>query len=224
MQATTVKASESPVRQLAEQRTVLRNIRWRTFEQLLSDLGDDRSICLTYYKGLLEIMTPFGQHEGSNRFIDDLIRALADERNLNLRKFGSRTMKRMELETGAEPDSCYYIQNEPSIRSKIDIDLDRDPPPDLVVEIDITSSSIDKLVIYAILGVPELWRYDGRKLAFYVLEGSNYIATDRSPTFPRLPSEIILQFLEYRFQVGETMALREFRAWVRQQQGSEPSN
>src|SRR6185503_6365209 len=154
----------------AEQRVILSNISWQTFEQILKELGDNRSTRLAYNNGFLEIMTPLGPHENNNRFIGDLVRVITDELNLNMKKFGSLTMKRSKKLKSAEPDSCYYLQNEPVVRSKQEIDLDKDPPPDLVLEIDMSSGSLDKLPIYAAIGVPELWRYDGNKLEVFVLQ------------------------------------------------------
>jgi Uma2 family endonuclease len=197
----------------------LSNVSWQTFEQLLKELGDKRSTRLAYDQGVLEIMTPLGLHENSNRFIDDLIRAIADELNLNLKKFGSLTLKREKKLKGAEPDSCYYLQNEPLVRSKQEIDLDNDPPPDLVLEIDITSGSLDKRPIYAAVGVPELWRYDGKKLEVFVLQLSSqdYQQVNQSPTFPWMPLDVIPRFIRQSLVDGETATLRAFRAWVREQ-------
>ncbi|MGL6140587.1 MAG: Uma2 family endonuclease, partial [Planktothrix sp.] len=155
---------------IPEQRTVLNQVSWQTFINLLNDLGNNRVIRLYYDQGVLEIMTPLGEHENNNRFIDDLVRAIADELNLNLKKMGSLTLKREELLKGAEPDSCYYLENEPLVRHKQNIDLESDPPPDLVLEIDITSSSLDKQTIYAAFKIPELWRYNGQKLEVFVLD------------------------------------------------------
>jgi Uma2 family endonuclease len=202
----------------AEKRVILNNIKWETFNTILKELGDKRSARLAYNEGNLEIMTPLGEHENTNRFIDDLIRILADELNLNLKKFGSLTLKRDDMQRGAEPDSCYYIQNEPFVRGKRNIDLNSDPPPDLVIEIDITSSCLDKRPIYATLGVPELWLYDGRSLKFYILFEPILIYTpvQVSLTFPVLTSDIIPQFIEQSLTDGETATLRSFRAWVRQ--------
>jgi Uma2 family endonuclease len=206
--------------EIAEQRVILSNVSWQTFEQLLKELGDNRATRLAYNEGLLEIMTPLGPHENNNRFIDDLIRAIADELNLNLKKFGSLTMKREKKLKGAEPDSCYYLQNELLVRSKQEIDLDNDPPPDLVLEIDITSGSLDKKPIYAAIGVPELWRYDGNRLEVFVLEPlkRNYLSVSQSPTFPWMPLDVIHRFIRQSLVDGETATLRAFRAWVREQQ------
>lgn len=206
--------------ELAEQRVILKHISWQTFNQLLEDLGEDRAMRLFYYEGLVEIMTPLGPHENSNRFIDDLIRAIGDELNLNLKKFGSLTLKRESMQSGAEPDSCYYIKNEPLVRSKQDINLNNDPPPDLVLEIDITSGSLDKRPIYAAMGVPEFWRYDGRKLEVFVLQEPIliYNQVQQSPTFPWLSLDAIPRFMARSLVDGETATLRAFRAWVREQQ------
>ncbi len=206
--------------EIAEQRVILSNVSWQTFEQLLKELGDKRATRLAYNEGLLEIMSPLGPHENSNRFIESLIGASADELNLNLKRFGSLTLKREKKLKGAEPDSCYYIQNEPLVRSKQEIDLDNDPPPDLALEIDITSGSLDKRPIYAAIGVPELWRYNGNKLEVFVLQPSSqdYQQVNQSPTFPWMPLDIIPKFIRQSLVDGETATLRAFRTWVREQQ------
>jgi Uma2 family endonuclease len=205
--------------EIAEQRVILSNVSWQTFEQLLKELGDKRATRLAYNEGLLEIMTPLGPHENNNRFIESLIGAIADELNLNLKRFGSLTLKREKKLKGAEPDSCYYLQNEPLVRSKQEIDLDNDPPPDLVLEIDITSGSLDKRPIYAAISVPELWRYDGNELEVFVLHPSNraYQQVNQSPTFPWMPLDVIPRFIRQSLVDGETATLRAFRAWVREQ-------
>lgn len=207
------------ISEIAEQRVILSNISWQTFEQILKELGDNRSTRLAYNNGFLEIMTPLGPHENNNRFIDDLVRAITDELNINMKKFGSLTMKRSKKLKGAEPDSCYYLQNEPLVRSKQEIDLDKDPPPDLVLEIDMSSGSLDKLPIYAAIGVPELWRYDGNKLEVFVLQqlDGEYEAVSNSPTFPWMEMEVIPRFLRQSLVDGETATLRAFREWVRGQ-------
>jgi Uma2 family endonuclease len=206
--------------EIAEQRVILSNVSWQTFEQLLKELGDKRATRLAYNEGLLEIMSPLGPHENSNRFIESLIGAIADELNLNLKRFGSLTLKREKKLKGAEPDSCYYLQNEPLVRSKQEIDLDNDPPPDLVLEIDITSGSLDKRPIYVAIGVPELWRYNGNKLEVFVLQPSSqdYQQVNQSPTFPWMPLDVIPRFIRQSLVDGETATLRAFRAWVRAQQ------
>jgi Uma2 family endonuclease len=152
------------------QMVVLKNISWQTFETIIADMGEDRTSRLTYDQGILEIMTPLLPHEYWNRLIERLIFVLGEELNLEIFPAGSTTLKRKDLLRGAEPDSSYYIQNEARVRNKSEIDLNSDPPPDLVVEIDLTSSSLDKLQIYASLGVSELWRYEEGVLRIYQLQ------------------------------------------------------
>ncbi|MUL37369.1 hypothetical protein BWI75_13770 [Gloeocapsopsis sp. AAB1 = 1H9] len=206
-------------RALAEQRVVLRSISWQTFTAMLNEMGEERTTRFAYLDGMLEIMTPLGEHENTNRFIDDLIRVLADELNLNLKKFGSLILKRENMRRGAEPDSCYYISNEPRVRNKRNIDLNIDPPPDLVVEIDITNSLMDKRPIYAAVGVPEIWHYNGRSLQVFILSEPNsiYTPTQQSPTFPLLDLNMVPQLIEQSLIDGETKTLRSFRAWIQQQ-------
>lgn len=206
--------------EIAEQRVILSNISWETFEQILKELGDNRSIKLAYNNGFLEIMTPLGPHENNNRFIESLVGVITDELDMNIKKFGSLTMKRSKKLKGAEPDSCYYLQNEPLVRSKQEIDLDKDPPPDLVLEIDMSNDSLDKLPIYAAIGVPELWRFDGNKLEVFVLQelDGEYEAVSNSPTFPWMAMEVIPRFIRQSLVDGETATLRAFREWVRGQE------
>ena len=204
---------------IPEQRTVLNQVSWQTFINLLNDLGDNRVIRLYYDQGVLEIMTPLGEHENNNRFIECLIGVIADELNLNLKRFGSLTLKREELLKGAEPDSCYYLNNEPLVRHKQNIDLASDPPPDLVLEIDITSSSLDKQAIYAAFAIPELWRYNGQKLEVFILDKitQSYQKSTQSLHFTWLPLEIIPQYIRQSLRDGETATLKGFRTWVREQ-------
>ena len=198
-------------------RFLLKNISWQTYEALLKDLESQRGIRLTYDRGLLEIMTPLAPHERNSRLIGRLIEALTEELNIEICSLGSLTCKREDLARGLEPDQCYYIHNESVVRNLEQIDLNQDPPPDLAIEIDITSSSINRLTLYAALGVPEVWRYDGNQLIIYQLQDGEYLACASSPTFPQLTSSEIIRFLELRKTTGETSLIRLFREWVRNQ-------
>jgi Uma2 family endonuclease len=140
-----------------------------------------------------------------------------DELNVEICSLGSLTCRREDLARGLEPDQCYYIQNENVVWDKEQIDLNQDPPPDLVVEIDVTSSSIDRLSLYASLGVPEVWRYDGNRLIIYQLEAQEYVERTVSPTFPFLSQVEMLRFLELRRTTKENALIRLFREWVRSQ-------
>lgn len=196
---------------------ILHHVSWETVEKLIEETGEDRKARFYYLDGDLEIMPPLAFHEGSNRFLDDLVRVLCDQLGLNMRKLGSTLLKTDEINRGCEPDSCYYIQNEPVIRGKVNIDLrDGDPPPDLVLEVDATSSSLPRLPIYASIGIPEVWRYDGKRLQYYQLQSDTYQIVETSPTFPNLPASVLVDFLQKRLKLGETIALKQFRAWIQE--------
>jgi Uma2 family endonuclease len=126
-------------------------------------------------------------------------------------------LKRPDLFKGFEPDSCFYIQHAEAIRNNEEIDLTVDPPPDLVIEIDITSPSLDKFPLYAAVGVPEVWRYDGRHVAIYRLAGERYVEVPHSVVLPLLTTERATRFLEERKQVSSTAWLRAVRVWARDQ-------
>lgn len=204
------------VRPLAENRVILNNISWDTFERLLADIGDRRKTLFHYINGTLEIMSPLSLHEGSNRFIEALLGVFTDELEIDMRRLGSLLMKIPDLKLGAEPDSCYYIQNEPIIRGKEVIIVGQDPAPDLVLEVDITNPSDRRLPIYALLAVPEVWRYDGYSLEFLALDNGAYQPIEKSLSFPDLPAAIIVEYVQKRLTLGESGTLREFRKWVRE--------
>ncbi len=199
----------------AEQRTVLRNISWETFEALLRDTGEDRGSRFAYDCGVLEIMTPLFEHENPKIQFDRFIFALAVELKTKIRSAGSTTLKRQPITKGIEPDTCYYIQNEPLIRGKQELDLTTDPAPDLAVEIDITSSSVNKLNIYAALGVGELWRYDGEVLKFYQLVASEYIEIKLSIAFPLISVSDMNRFIQQSKTMDEIDLVQSFSVWVR---------
>lgn len=196
---------------------LLKNISWKTYESLLNELAQQGGIRLTYDRGNLEIMTPSAPHEKYKKILGRFVESVSDELNVEICSLGSLTCRREDLARGLEPDQCYYIQNENVVWDKEQIDLNQDPPPDLVVEIDVTSSSIDRLSLYASLGVPEVWRYDGNRLIIYQLEAQEYVERDVSPTFPFLSQVEMLRFLELRKTTKENALLRLFREWVRSQ-------
>ena len=200
------------------QRATLCNISWHTFETMLTEMGNHRGTRLAYDQGTLEIMTPLMPHEHNKRLIEKLIDNLAEQLNLNLKSTGSVTCKRPDLKRGVEPDSSFYIQNEPVMRHKQNLDLSQDPPPDLVIEVDYTSASVDRLAIYLALGVPEVWRYDQPVMQIYKLQNGVYVPGDVSPTFANLPlTREIPRFLEESVNIGEIPMLRAFRHWVQGQ-------
>jgi Uma2 family endonuclease len=204
-----------------DQFVVLRNVSWETFERLLADHEDSAGVRLYYNNGMLEIKAPSAKHEEPNRTLAQLIEVLAEEMNLDLRRLGSTTFKRYDLLKGFEPDSSFYIQNAEAITGKATIDLAMDPPPDIIIEVDITSDSLDKFPIFAGLGIPEVWHYNDETVTIYKLEGDHYVKADYSPTFPPLTSELATQFLEESAQIKSTTWLRRVREWARAQLNSD---
>ena len=195
---------------------VLRGVSWQLYEQMTRELADSHAAHLAFDKGILEIIMPSPRHEMPNRVLSDLVMALCVECGMNARNVGSMTFKRAPLQ-GCEPDTAYYLQNEPAIRGQSAIDLASDPPPDLVIEIDITHPSLDKLPIYAGLRVPEVWRYDGEQVIFYGLSGRHYQETKESRAFPFLSDLQATELLESGLREDQAAWLRQVYRWARTQ-------
>lgn len=211
----TTEAVSTPIEMLlAEKRVTLYHVSWRSYEKILDALGDSRAARLTYYNETLEIVTPLEEHESSSDAIGSLIHLLTEELNLNIKSMGSTTLKIPSLKLGAEPDKCYYIQNEPAVRGK-KVDLTVDPPPDLVLEVDITHTDINKLQLYQEMKVPE-WRYNGKTLTIYLLNQNQYEESQAS-AIPLITKPRIYEFLADCNTQGETQSKRAFRSWVSEQ-------
>ncbi len=201
----------------AETRTLLSYVSWQTFKTMLTEMGSERQNRIAYDSGMVEIMTPLMPHENSNRNIEGLILVLCEEFGLEVKSTGSLTLTRDDIEKGAEPDSSYYIQNELLVRDKENIDLDREPPPDLVIEVEYSRPKIDKLSLYATLGIPEFWRYNGTELRVYTLSGNKYTEVENSPTFTSVAVKDIPRFIQESKKIGQIAAKRNFRDWIKQQ-------
>jgi Uma2 family endonuclease len=198
------------------QRVTLRGISWQTYKQLLTELGDRRTSRLTYTQGILEVIMPSDRHETHKKLLERMIETLTEELNLPAKSFGSTTLNREDLEKGAEPDSCYYIQNVSRIRGRT-INLATDPPPDLVVEVDISNPSSQRIEIYKQLGVPEIWRYSNSTVQIYHLQEGEYRFSDFSRTFPIASTAVINQFLQQAETEDDTTLIRSWRQWIQQQ-------
>lgn len=202
---------------------VLYDIDWQTYTRLLRVFEQRRGFHLTYDRGVLEIMSPLWTHEGPGRLLGCFIVALVEELNIPCRLGGSVTLRRRRKNRGLEPDNCYWIASVPRVQGRTELDLRVDPPPDLAVEIDITSSSIDRMGIYAALGVPEVWRLTTGGIAFHHLEAGAYKARPNSLSFPRLASADLPPFLAQWGQTDDTTIVRLFRDWVKQQMLTRPT-
>jgi Uma2 family endonuclease len=198
------------------QRVILYGISWETYERLLDDIGDSHAAHFAYDQGALEIMVPSEIHEKPNRTLALLVEVLAEELNIDLQRFGSTTFKRDDLHKGFEPDSSFYIQNEARVRGKEKLDLTVDPAPDLIIEVDVTSPSLNKFPIYAKLGIPELWRDKNNRIQIFSLRNGEYVEVENSIAFPLLTSGIATQFLAESVTLPSTAWLRRVRQWVRE--------
>lgn len=198
-----------------EERILLHDVTWETYEQLLANYEDRSGPRFNYDRGVLEIMSPSSEHEEINDVFKLLVNALAEEWAIEIRGFGSTTFRREDLAKGFEPDSCFYVRNVGGIRGVSRLDLAVHPPPDLVVEIDVTHPSLDKMPIYAAAGVPEVWRYEGRALRILRLEGGGYAEALASDAFPRLTAEVLARFVEESRTMTRLEWLRRVRAWAR---------
>ena len=209
-------------------RVVLRNISWPTYQSLMGDFEQEPALRLTYDRGTLEIRMPLAPHETYKKLLGRLIEAATEELELEIRSLGSRTCNREDLARGLEPDQCYYIQQEALVRDIEQIDLAHFPPPDLAVEVNITSSSLDRFSIYADLKIPEIWRFDGQSLKFYQLQAGTYEIVERSAALPMITAQDLMRFVELRFThgdaarsaVSENNLVRQFRQWLRNQVGN----
>ena len=207
-------AASSPV---AETRIVIPNVPWGLFESLGAlDCAGTR---FAYDKGMLEIMSPSIEHEWYHRALGRMVETLTEELEIPILSAGSTTLKLQLKKRGLEPDECFYLTHELQMRGKRELDLTVDPPPDLAVEVDVSRSSIDKLSIYADLGVPELWFYDGESLVVRRLQNGVYVERGVSDSFPFLDLKEIERFIGRVAQLGETAWIRSFRNWVKTSYG-----
>jgi Uma2 family endonuclease len=204
----------------SDERVILRNISWQTFEKIVADTGESTVSRLTYDKEILEIMNPMVCHEHWNRLIGLLVFILAEELHLEIFPLGSATLKREDLQIGVVPDSSYYIYSEWTLKNPSYLGLDDNFLPNLVVEVDLSNSSLDKFPIYAALGIAELWRYEQGILNIYQLLNGEYIQCHNSPTFAQLPLIGIPKFLEESQKLGVMGVTSNFRKWVRIMLGS----
>lgn len=199
----------------AEQRIVLHNVAWDTYERLLADHLNSSAPRFTYDQGELEILSPSTEHEEDNRTLALLIEMVALELAIDVRNVGSMTFKRDDLLRGFEPDSSFYIQNEPRVRGRTQIDLLDDPPPDLLIEIEVSRQAIPRLPLYASIGVPELWRSNRDQVTILQLRQGLYSEVPTSSALPPLNSQILTKFLTESRSLRRTEWARQLRAWAR---------
>jgi Uma2 family endonuclease len=198
---------------LAIVRNAVLPISWQTYKTMLVDMGDRRSARLAYDRGVLEIRMPSDLHEAINRLLARIVGVLAEELDLPLKEFGSVTLNRNDIKKGAEPDSSFYIQNADRIRGNT-INISVDPPPDLVVEIDITNSSMRSFAVYQQLGIPEIWRYANGSVKIFQLQDGNYLECEFSLTFTAISGAVLDSFLRMSETENSTSIVRAVRKWL----------
>ncbi|MCI0336828.1 MAG: Uma2 family endonuclease [Acidobacteria bacterium] len=190
------------------------DVTWREYEKLLEALGDGYHVRISYDSGRLEIMSPTDWHDYYKSLLGHLVGVLTEELNLGCVSFGSTTFRKEGKAKGTEPDDCFYITNVKSVIGNPGLDLDRDPPPDLAIEVDISHQSQSKFPIYAALGVPEIWRYRKGQMYFYRLSGQNYLEIQASDLFSFLTPQALAGFLDQDYIRDFNEVKREFRKWV----------
>jgi Uma2 family endonuclease len=210
----------SPPTLSADDRVVLRQVSWETYERLLEDDEERRVPRMTYDGGVLELVTPSMPHEEDAltiaRFVDIVCAIL----NIPIRSVASTTFRRKDLERGFEADASFYIQHEERIRGQREVDLSVDPPPDLVLEMEMSRTAIDKLALFASMGVPEVWRCDGRRVSIYVLEGDRYRESPFSSVLPALTRELLERFLAQSRTMLSPEWFQAVSDWARTQRDS----
>ena len=200
------------------QRVLLSDVTWPEYLAIGEALRDRPGLRLTYDQGRLEIMTTSSTHERLKKRLGRFLETIAEECGVSILPAGNMTFQREDLKRGFEPDECFWIAHEPQMRARPDFDPTRDPPPDLTLEIEVTRSAQNRMALFARLGVPEVWRFDGTTLQVHVLRpDGTYSEEDRSPTFPSVTIADIVPFLAFDPSQDYLTVVRAFRDWVREQ-------
>ncbi len=194
---------------------IISGLTWKTYEALLQDLGDNRPTRIAYDQGVLEIRMPGESHEIINRLLAKIITMLAMELGMEANDFGSTTLNRETLDRGIEPDTCFYIQN--AARGQgIETKASESLSPDLVLEVDIASSSASKMSIYRAMEVPEVWLYRRQVLSIQWLEDGQYTDAVNSRAFPMVSVDQLNQWIELRKTETDLSVLREVQQFGRE--------
>jgi len=205
----------STVASIPEQKVILKGVSWETYERLLAEHEESSGTRFSYDRGTLEIMVLSARHEAIKHTVSLLVEVLAEELSIDVYGLGSTTFRREDIERGFEPDACFYIEREVDIRGKAEIDLKIDPPPDLVIEIDITSPSLDKFPIFAALGVQEVCRYDGQSISIFRLQNAWYFSETHSAALTGISCTLLNELIEASNQMKRTVWLRLVRERIR---------
>jgi Uma2 family endonuclease len=192
-------------------------VSWDEYEELLHVVGEASGLRISYDDGTLQIMSPSSKHEKYVWLIGQLVGLLSTRLHIRVLYYGSTTMKKRRRQKGAEPDACFYVENATLVGTKDEIDFNVDPPPDVVVEVDLHHESLSKFPIYAALGVPEVWRYDGDSLTIYQLRDEEYVASEASLSLPLFTSAVLTEFLARSPKQDQYDILLAFEEWLKLQ-------
>jgi Uma2 family endonuclease len=210
-----MSVAEVPMPVAQEQRVILENVTWEIYEALLAANIDRSSPRMAYDKGTLEIMSPSRKHERLKERLAMVAQLTAQEWDLEFEALGSTTYRRRDIEKGVEPDACFYIQSVEQLRGEGDIDLTRDPPPDLVIEIEVTSPPLSKFGIYASLGVPEIWTSDGAGARILRLVQGHYLSQENSAALAPLDGHVLTEFVKLRNELSMRNWRKAVSEWAR---------
>jgi len=198
-----------------EMRRLLYGVSWKDYLELLSATAD-LSLPHTYNEGTLEIMSPRKDHDWVAKLIARMIEAYALVADLPIQSIGSTTLRASTGDRGLQPDQTYYLASEPLVRCKEAYDPKTDPPPDLAIEVDVTSTSVERMPIFAAIGVPEVWRVESGRVRFYRRKSKTaYEAIEHSIAFPFLTPADLMRFAKRRAEIGENAIVREFVEWAK---------
>jgi Uma2 family endonuclease len=217
MQSVSQMTLQEMVTMQVNQKLILQGVSWNFYERLLKDYQSSNALHFAYDDGILEVELPLFKHERPTEILRDLVTNICIEKDINILNAGKTTFRKRAKAKGVEPDSCFYIQNESKVRGLLDLDLSKNPPPDLVIEVDITSPSLNKLPIYAALGVPEIWLYKGKEVEFYKLSGKDYQKIEQSFALPFLSSKKATEFLQKGLEEVYNKWIKEVRNWTNEQ-------
>ncbi len=208
---------EMIARMPADSVLIQHGVSWNDYEELLRTVGEAPGLHVSFDEGTLQIMSPSSKHEQCAILIERLVDLLSIRRRIKVLFYGSTTIKKQSQQKGAEPDACFYVQTADLVGTKEQINFETDPPPNVVVEIDIHHESISKFPIYAAFGVPELWRYDGETLTIYHLRDRQYVPSDASQALPILTSAVLTEFLARSPKEDQYDVVLAFEEWLKGQ-------
>lgn len=208
--------TEPTIEILIEEHVFLPDVSWKLYEQLMKEHESRSAPRFTYDQGYLEIYIPSQKHEKKAKFLADIVRTIAEEREIEALNMGSTTFKRVGTKKGAEPDGCFYLQSYDEVFGQEKIDLEQFPP-DLVLEVDIFSPSINRFPIYAEFKVPEIWRYKNDEVKIHLFDGENYSESEESIALPKITGALLTQWLAESETTKRSAWLKNILSWEHEQ-------